>query len=713
MRKISKLLKSELKYAKNFFFHSHRGPLIGIILIVIAIPLTTLLVSNNNQKYQSTPTQIAENADEGGVDILVPGANIEHFDCENTVLGGHVCTPFSGSREHDYQCNGNNIYDKDNPSDSYPCQPTYTIGGKTYSVYCKTFDRFTTGAEGAACYYNLNSEVNNPIFSCTSDGDCGGQQTCSATTHTCVSPPSNSVPGCGAAPRQNQPAGQKDCAQGDIINHLNGAAVCSTPYSYTGYSGQKVCGSNKIGYICNGNTGVWDPNPEVPSCGPGSTTPTPVTNPTGTNPTPTTWAPGCNIAPRTGRTAGQYDCPWGDIINHSDGKPVCSTPYSFTGYADQPVCGSDKKGYICDGTTGLWKLNPAVPSCGPGSGACPDTWDSNGKPVIAAANGTKICGNSGSASDPKKYNYTCVSGTWSAAQGECAQQNTGCNCTGGSVKINGSVNNNYTAKCGDIVCGSDNHSYTCTYPGGDYTSYKYSNAQCAGTTPEPPGTNPTPTTGVGTPTPSPVPTTAIPTTAVNPTGITPTGVTPTGITPTGITPTGTGPTATSVPGSTNLVFFLTVDGIGTNTGIGQNNNPTPNIRTAGVQIIDSTGNKVFDSAGDLSYNSETGAFTGKVNVPNLTSGNYSVRTRFNNTLWKKIPRVLTAGQDNSLPSVKLINGDVNEDNKLNLLDYTIMISCFGDKQCSQKTISDLNSDGKVSDVDINILYYHFKNREGD
>ena len=74
---------------------------------------------------------------------------------------------------------------------------------------------------------------------------------------------------------------------------------------------------------------------------------------------------------------------------------------------------------------------------------------------------------------------------------------------------------------------------------------------------------------------------------------------------------------------------------------------------------------------------------------------------------------LTAGQTTSAPGVKFVSGDINSDNELNLLDYNIFISCFGGKACDKKQQADLNLDGKIDEVDLNILYTQFATRKGE
>jgi hypothetical protein len=63
---------------------------------------------------------------------------------------------------------------------------------------------------------------------------------------------------------------------------------------------------------------------------------------------------------------------------------------------------------------------------------------------------------------------------------------------------------------------------------------------------------------------------------------------------------------------------------------------------------------------------------------------------------------------NTLPQVLLVSGDINNDNKLDILDYNILVSCFGNKSttdsCGGKQVdADLNDDGVVDGVDYNLF----------
>jgi hypothetical protein len=92
-----------------------------------------------------------------------------------------------------------------------------------------------------------------------------------------------------------------------------------------------------------------------------------------------------------------------------------------------------------------------------------------------------------------------------------------------------------------------------------------------------------------------------------------------------------------------------------------------------------------------------------------------VKVRTNNTLWKFPPTTVNIAPNTTttLSKISLTSGDIDQNNQLNLFDYNIMISCYGAKQCPQKEAADLNIDGKVDELDLNILYDAFSTRQGD
>ena len=78
-------------------------------------------------------------------------------------------------------------------------------------------------------------------------------------------------------------------------------------------------------------------------------------------------------------------------------------------------------------------------------------------------------------------------------------------------------------------------------------------------------------------------------------------------------------------------------------------------------------------------------------------------------LTKQIPGYFTISslpEILSLPSLSLTAGDINNDNQLDILDYSILLSCFGSKFTSSICISkeaDITDDGAVTGEDYNLF----------
>lgn len=119
------------------------------------------------------------------------------------------------------------------------------------------------------------------------------------------------------------------------------------------------------------------------------------------------------------------------------------------------------------------------------------------------------------------------------------------------------------------------------------------------------------------------------------------------------------------------------------------------------------------------YNSVTGIFKSTVNMPRIPSGDYIVKVKVPNYLGRLITNILTVtnNKNYTLPLVTLFPGDVNDDNVLNILDYNSIVACFGNRQtsstCENKVKSDLNDDGRIDGVDINLFVRSLAVRQGD
>ncbi len=160
---------------------------------------------------------------------------------------------------------------------------------------------------------------------------------------------------------------------------------------------------------------------------------------------------------------------------------------------------------------------------------------------------------------------------------------------------------------------------------------------------------------------------------------------------------------------------LAFAGIGKNTNVGQNNKlSSPFVKTQ-VELLDKNNKDIRDITMNIVYNPTTGEFNDIIPLgSNIPAGTYKIKVRTNNSLWKDAGNItLTPGQKANLPSINLVSGDLNQDNRLDLSDYTAIISCITNKSCTAGSIADLNQDGKFDEEDLNILYSNFKTRQGD
>lgn len=257
---------------------------------------------------------------------------------------------------------------------------------------------------------------------------------------------------------------------------------------------------------------------------------------------------------------------------------------------------------------------------------------------------------------------------------------------------------------------------------------------CLSASPTPTKT-PTPIpTSVKTPTPSPSKTpTPTPTKTPTPTptrGVTP-GLTlvPTATpTPTKmLTPTPTfGPTEIPSPGSTYVKVSLLLHGVGkggdsANAGSTGNMNPLRPQRIVTVDVYNAQNQIVVTKQGTVTFSTATGGFSGNVNLgTGITTGPHTVRIKADQYLRGIASGIqsLTAGQTNTLPSLTLVTGDVNNDNAINIVDYNIIVGCYSDLlppvSCTDlnKVRADLDDDGNVNQFDYNLFIRELTNLGG-
>lgn len=181
----------------------------------------------------------------------------------------------------------------------------------------------------------------------------------------------------------------------------------------------------------------------------------------------------------------------------------------------------------------------------------------------------------------------------------------------------------------------------------------------------------------------------------------------------------------STSANTLVYFGVTVRGISV---VGaDNHNPLHPSRTLAVDFYNTSNQLVSSKTVGVSFSHTTGAFTGVLNLGTAWPvGLYQMRVRLPYQVDYTLRRTLLGTSFGSYynlgpkkavytPQTPLISGDINGDNVLNILDYNLLLSCYGSNVCPPvyKAGSDLNDDGVVNGVDYNIFLYNIGHQAGN
>src|SRR6266487_2881288 len=154
-----------------------------------------------------------------------------------------------------------------------------------------------------------------------------------------------------------------------------------------------------------------------------------------------------------------------------------------------------------------------------------------------------------------------------------------------------------------------------------------------------------------------------------------------------------------------------------------NNQPNRPQQPLEVQVLTGNEQLVATYQSTVSYNRGTagytdlhtgtpgrdpGSFMGVVNLGTAwSSGTYYFKVRLPYTLRRQVPNFYTIVNNTAtvVQMTPLVSGDINSDNVIDLLDYNILIGCYGSKantsSCLNKVGADLNEDGAVDGIDYN------------
>lgn len=152
-----------------------------------------------------------------------------------------------------------------------------------------------------------------------------------------------------------------------------------------------------------------------------------------------------------------------------------------------------------------------------------------------------------------------------------------------------------------------------------------------------------------------------------------------------------------------------------------NKNPVHQTRQVELSLYDANNDLLTKSLGNVTYSSASGSYKGIVDATNVPTGFYTVRVKMDQHLTRAFPGIqsLTGSQPNSLPEVALITGDSNSDNKLNIIDYNMLLDCYSDlapaTACddpTKKVATDANDDASVNQIDYNLFLREISTQPG-
>ncbi len=181
------------------------------------------------------------------------------------------------------------------------------------------------------------------------------------------------------------------------------------------------------------------------------------------------------------------------------------------------------------------------------------------------------------------------------------------------------------------------------------------------------------------------------------------------------------PTPTTAPNATTLAFTVFLHSIG-NSGDNvypsafslSNKEPVHPQRPVTVSIYNAANQLETSATGIMTYASNSGNFNGEVTLPStVTAGSHIVTITTGSFLTNLFPGIqtITLNTDNVVPATTLIAGDIDANNKLNILDYNTLLGCYTSEdqptarscETTQQKAADLNDEGIVNRYDYNLF----------
>ncbi len=145
-------------------------------------------------------------------------------------------------------------------------------------------------------------------------------------------------------------------------------------------------------------------------------------------------------------------------------------------------------------------------------------------------------------------------------------------------------------------------------------------------------------------------------------------------------------------------------------------------RMASIELYDAANLLIGTKSNPITYVTATGDFQGTITLSGVPNGLYTAKIKVPHYLKKTVPGILSVsiGHSIQLPAIRLVTGDTNDDNRLSILDYNMIIDCFSDltpaRSCAdaaKKLVTDITDDGNVNQFDYNLLLRELSVQSGD
>ena len=153
-----------------------------------------------------------------------------------------------------------------------------------------------------------------------------------------------------------------------------------------------------------------------------------------------------------------------------------------------------------------------------------------------------------------------------------------------------------------------------------------------------------------------------------------------------------------------------------------NKTPLHVTHDATISISNTNNVQVKQVESTITYDPTSGSYKGSFDLgTDVPAGKYSLKVTVDRYLHRIIPGLITlsSNKNNVLPTVSLITGDTNSDNKLDIRDYNMIIDCYSDYLApvacdeSKKAATDLTDDGNVNQFDNNLFDRELSVQFGD